>query len=158
MSKTWWTAAAAAITLAGVLVAIAPQRNPDSEEMLLVGRGGDQSNGPLHFVLEGKPVRGLYPGAVKNMRITVRNPLGYRLSLQRLTAKVTSSSRRGCPATSANLLVKEFSGKLPAMVAANGRTNLDGAFPILMPMGATEKCAGTRFEISVSGVGYRVHR
>ncbi|MBG0561728.1 hypothetical protein [Actinoplanes aureus] len=160
MLKSSWTAAAAAAVLAGVLVAVAPDPPSvrDGDALLLVGRDGDQPDGPLHFVLEGKPVRGLYPGAVKQMKITVRNPLGFRISLQRLTATVSSSSRRGCPATAGNLRVREYSGRLPATVAATGRTELDGSIPIVMPVNASEKCAGADFTITVSGVGHRMSR
>ena len=160
MLKSWWSVVAAAAVLAGVLVAVAPDPPSvrDGDVLQLVGRDGEHSDGPLYFTLEGRPVRGLHPGAVKQMIITVRNPLGFRLSLQRLTAKVTSSSRRGCPATSDNLQVQPYRGQLPATVAATGRTVLDGTIPVVMPIGASEKCAGTDFTIRLSGVGRRMSR
>ena len=158
--KSWWTAAAVAAALATALVVVVTgPEAPEDETFVLVGRGGGEpGGGPLAFELKGEPVRGLYPGAVKQMRITVDNPLGYRLSVQRLSATATSSSRRGCPATSANLRVREFTGKLPVTVAAAGRTDLGGAIPVAMPLGAPENCAGVRFTIAISGVGYRVAR
>jgi hypothetical protein len=160
MLKSWWAAAAAAAALAAALVVVVTGPNePEDEALVLVGRdSGNPHGGPLAFELKGKPVKGLYPGAVKQMRITVENPLGYRLSVQRLSARVTSSSKRSCPATSANLQVRDYTGTLPVTVAAAGRTELGGAIPITMPLGATEKCAGVRFTISVSGVGRRVAR
>ncbi|MEU4428125.1 hypothetical protein AB0F81_46510 [Actinoplanes sp. NPDC024001] len=160
MSKSWWTAAAAAVSLAGVLLAVAPA--PPSAHgdgaLRLAGRDAENRDGPLHFTVEGKPVRNLYPGAVQPMRLTVRNPLGFRLSVQRLTAKVTSSSRRSCPPTAGNLQVRAYSGHLPVIVAATGRTALDGTIPVVMPVGASEKCAGASFTITVSGVGHRMSR
>src|SRR4051794_21415659 len=102
MLKSWWTAAGAAAVVAGVLLAIAPSppaTQAEDEAMVLVGgRGGDHHGAPMHFVLEGKPVRGLYPGAVRQMKITVFNPLGAKLRVQQVSGRVTSSSRRGCPA------------------------------------------------------------
>ncbi len=162
MLKSWWTAAGAVAMLAGVLLAVAPDA-PDTaaedEAMVLVGgHGGDHRGGPMYFVLEGKPVRNLYPGAVRQMRITVLNPLGYRLRLQQVTGKVTSSSRRGCPATPSSLEIRTFTGRLPVMLPARGRTTLDGALPVAMPSGTTEKCAGARFTIAISAVGVRVDR
>ncbi|WP_229071498.1 hypothetical protein [Actinoplanes sp. DH11] len=160
MVKKWWAATASAAALGVALVAAVsgPPEGPQDETLVLVGRGGDRSGGRMHFELTGTPVRGLYPGAVKRMRITVDNPLGFRLSVRSLSARVTSSSRRGCPATPANLEVRDFTGALPAMVAARGRTDLAGSIPVAMPLGATEKCAGARFTIAVSGVGDRVAR
>ena len=162
MFKSWWTAAGAAAVMAGVLLAVtpgAPEIAAEDEAMVLVGgSGGDHWNGPMKFVLEGKPVRGLYPGAVRQMRITVFNPLGARMTLQQVTGKVTSSSRRGCPASSASLEVRKFTGRLPVQLPAHGHTTLDGALPVAMAAGASEKCAGARFTITISGVGFKVDR
>jgi hypothetical protein len=162
MLKSWWTAAGAAAVVAGVLLAVAPSppaTQDEDEAMVLVGgRGGDHHGAPMYFVLEGKPVRGLYPGAVRQMKITVFNPLGAKLRVQQVSGKVTSSSRRGCPASTASLVVRPFTGVLPVVVPARGRTTLTGALPIAMPGGASEKCAGVRFTISVSATGYRVDR
>lgn len=159
MLKNQWIAVVAAVVLVGGLAAAASDTPPTSEneDLVLVGRD-DRQTGPLHFVLEGKPVRGLYPGATKQMKITVRNTLGTRLDLVNLTARVSSSAHRGCPATAANLQVRRFTGRLPARVAAGGRTELAGTIPVVMPMGASIKCAGTRFTITISGVGHRVGR
>jgi hypothetical protein len=160
MSKTWWTAAGTMAALAGVLLAVAPRPSqaPDDEAMLLVSQAGERRNGPLYFRLEGKPVRGLYPGATRQMRITVLNPLGYRLSMQRLTGTVTATSRRGCPADDSSLRIGDYTGALPVAIAAHGRTTLTGTLPVSMPIGTTEKCAGARFSISMSGSGFRADR
>lgn len=159
MTKSWWIAAVSAASLitAAFVVATDSAETPDDGTLVLVGQT-DHQDGPLYFELKGKPVKGLYPGAVRQMRITVVNPLGSRLSVQSLTARVSDSNRRGCRADSANLQVRNFSGRLPITVAASGRTELNGAFPITMPSGATRACAGARFTISISGVGRRAPR
>ncbi|WP_203824292.1 hypothetical protein [Actinoplanes palleronii] len=157
MSKRWWIAATSAAALAAALiVAVGSPDNPD-ETIVLVG-DSHHRGGPLYFELKGKPVRGLFPGAVKQMKISVVNPLGYRITVHRLTAKVSDTDRRGCSATAANLQVRSYSGRLPVTVAASGRTELGGAIPVSMPIGATRKCAGARFTIAISGVGQRVPR
>ncbi|GIM91235.1 hypothetical protein [Paractinoplanes toevensis] len=89
---------------------------------------------------------------------TVHNPAGYRLRVQQLSGRVTRSSRRGCPATSASLQVRPYTGRLPVVVAAHGRTDLAGALPVTMPSGTSEKYAGAWFTINISGVGYRADR
>lgn len=163
MLKSRWTAAAAvaALAAAALIIAVGPPETPASETFVLVGGGGgggEHRAGPLRFELTGKSVRGLYPGAVKQMRIAVENPLDFRLSVRKLTARVTSSNRRGCSATPKNLEVQAYNGPLPVTVAAVGRTELGGSIPVVMPLGATEKCAGARFTISISGVGDRMTR
>ncbi|WP_430780897.1 hypothetical protein [Actinoplanes sp. G11-F43] len=157
MVKNWRIAAAVTAVLAGgLLAATSFSPHAPDEALLLVSRGSEPPGGPLHFTLEGKSVRGLHPGATRQMRIAVRNPLGVRISLQHLTAKVSSTSRRGCPATEANLQVRRYSGHLPVTVAATGRTDLAGSFPVVMPLGASEKCAGADFVITLTGVGHRM--
>lgn len=157
--KRWWmaTVSAAVLIAAGFIVATDSSEAEDDGNLVLVGQGGHHDD-PLYFQLKGKPVKGLYPGAVKQMRITVVNPLGFPLRVQSLTAKVADSNRRDCHADPQNLQVRRYNGRLPIMVAASGRTELAGSFPVTMPSGATRKCAGARFIISISGVGQRVNR
>lgn len=156
MVKSWRTTTTAVVALAGILlVSTSGSSVPDQETLLLVG---GQRGGPLHFKVEGRSVRGLYPGSTRQMRITVRNPLGFRLSLRQLTAKVSSSSRRGCLPIAKNLQVRRYSGPLPVTVAASGRTPLAGSIPVVMPMGASQKCAGATFVITLSAVGVRMNR
>jgi hypothetical protein len=159
MSKIWWTAAAsaaAALATAAFVTATDSSGTPDDGMLVLVGQGTHRDD-PLHFQLRGKPVKGLYPGAVKQMRITVVNPLGFRLRVQSLSAQVSGSNRRGCHAESQNLQIRQFSRPLPITVPV-GRTDLSGFFPITMPRGAPRTCAGARFTITISGVGRRVTR
>ena len=150
--KIWWTTLAAAALIGGIVVVATPG-SPDDEAMVMVGR--ERGDVALHFSLAGKTIRGLYPGAVKQMRVTVVNPSRTRMSLRQLGGKVVASSHRGCPATGASLQVKEYSGKLPVTVEAYDRTTLTGTLPITMPIGASTKCAGAEFTIALSGVGYR---
>ncbi|MEV6347791.1 hypothetical protein [Actinoplanes sp. NPDC051851] len=159
MSKSWWTTVAVVLTLATIALSVvsASSRRPEAETLVLVGGTGDH-NSTVQFELRGKPVHGLYPGAVRQMRITVDNPFGFGLQVQDLTAEVSSSDRQGCPANSQNLEVRRYDGVLPVTIAASGRTELDGSIPVAMPVGATEKCAGARFTLSISGAGRRVDR
>ncbi|MEV4350382.1 hypothetical protein AB0J83_38490 [Actinoplanes sp. NPDC049596] len=128
----------------------------ENEAMVLVGR--EQRGGAMTFELQGRGVRGLYPGAVKQMRVTVVNPSAYRLRLHRIDGRVVSSSRRGCPATSASLLVKAYNGRLPQAVEPRSRTTLAGTVPVTMPSGATTKCAGAHFTIALTGAGWQEGR
>jgi hypothetical protein len=160
MSKIWWKAASAAAVLATLLVGVAlwQPASPTDEAVVLVGGSSSHHGDPIYFTLEATPVRALHPGAVRQMKVTLINKLGYRLKLQRLSGKVTSSSRRGCSATAANLQVKDYSGSLPVSISARARTSLGGAIPVVMPPGASQKCAGARFTITLSGIGYRADR
>ena len=74
-------------------------------------------------------------------------------ALKQVTAQVSSSSRRDCPATPANLQVGAYSGGLPVTVDPDGRTELPGAIPITMPMGASIKCAETNSTVTMSFIG-----
>jgi hypothetical protein len=161
MLKKWWTPLATLVMLAGVLVVARTDGTtftPDDTMVMAGGRGGRDHGGPLYFTLTAKPVHGLYPGKVRQLKVTVNNPMGYRLRLQQLSGRVTWSSRRGCPATLGSLQVKQYNGRLPVEIPAHGRTSLSGWLPVVMPYGASENCAGARFTITISGTGYRVDR
>lgn len=157
--KMWWTALASVALIGGVAVALLPSApsspgGSDDEAMVMVGR--EHGDGTVRFAIEGRTVRGLYPGAVKQMRTTVVNPSRHRLRLQKLSGKVVSTSRRSCPTR--NLQVKTYDGKLPQVIEPYGRVTLSGALPVAMPSDAPSKCAGVRFTIALSGVGLQEGR
>ena len=154
--KIWVTTLTAAVLIGGAVMALTPgtpssPEPSDNETMVMVGR--ERGDGTMHFALAGKAVRGLYPGAVKEMRMTVVNPTRHRMRLQKLSGRVVSSSRRGCAASS--LQVKAYGGKLPMAIEPYGRVTLPGTLPVTMPMGTSTKCAGARFTIALSGLGSR---
>jgi hypothetical protein len=159
MLKHWRTALALAAMLAGGYFASSTISSPTSDDALvLLSHDGGQGYGPMQFDLDGRSVRGLYPGKTKPMKLTVINPYGFRLRLQRLSGRVATSSQRGCSPTSSNLVVRDFDGRLPVTIAAHGRVTLAGSIPVTMPWGASQKCAGSHFMIRLSGAGSRIDR
>jgi hypothetical protein len=155
MLRNWLTTISTVAMLAG---AYAVATSPGKDEDALVLTGGHGGYGPVRFVLEGRPVHGLYPGVTKQISLKVSNPLGYKLRLTEVTGKVTSTSRRGCPATTSNLQVKKYTGVLPLTIRPHDRLSLAGTIPIVMPSGASRNCAGSHFTIALSGLAYRVDR
>ncbi len=157
--KIWWTTLASAVLIGSAAVVLtsgtSDSPEPSGDEAMVV-IGHEHSDGSVRFAVEGRNIRGLYPGAVKQMRTTVVNPSRYRLRLQKMSGKVVSTSRRGCPVTS--LQVKAYSGKLPQSIEPYGRMTLPGTLPITMPMGTSNKCAGVHFTVALSGIGYREAR
>jgi hypothetical protein len=155
MLKNWLTPITTVAMMASAF-AVAASPGRDMEALVLTGGHGD--SGPMRFVLEGRPVGGLYPGAVEQIKLKVANPLSYKLRLTQVNGKVTRTSHSGCPATSASLQVKQYSGVLPLTIRAHDRLSLAGTIPVTMPSGASEKCAGARFTIALTGLAYRVER
>lgn len=152
--KAWWITLASVALLGGGVVTLLPSApdtadGSDDEAMVMVGR--EHNDGTVRFTIEGRTVRGLYPGAVKQMRTTVVNPSRHRLRVQKLDGKVVSTSRRSCPIR--NLQVRPYDGKLPQFIEPYERVTLSGALPVAMPPDAPSKCAGVRFTIALSGVG-----
>ncbi|GIE27674.1 hypothetical protein Ait01nite_007190 [Actinoplanes italicus] len=159
MPKNRWIAVMTAVVLSGAvatLTVVSPFADEDT--LVMVSRSEGRQSGEVHFELRGKPVRNLYPGSTRHMKITVENPLDQRLRLEQVTAEVSSSSRHDCPTMPANLQVGAYSGGLPVTVHPAGRTELPGAIPITMPMGASINCAGTDFTVTIYGVGLRTNR
>jgi hypothetical protein len=160
MAKNLRIAAGTAALTASVLLVVAMWQptTATGEAVLLVGGHGDHRGSAVSFTLDAVPIQALYPGAVRQMKVTLINKLGYRLRLQKLSGKVVASSRRGCPATVASLKINEYNGPLPVSIAPRSRTSLRGTIPVAMPAGASQRCAGARFTIALSGLGYRADR
>ena len=155
------TATAALAGLAGMLAAFGPARPQRADEptLFLVSRDDRHGYRPdVEFTVEGTSVRGLYPGAVKNIKLSIVNPYGFALQIRSLTGKVRATSRRECAVSSDNLQVRNYTGRLPYTVPARSRAQLNGSLPITMPRQATARCAGTRFTIVLSGTGTKASR
>jgi hypothetical protein len=121
------------------------------------GKLGSSNYTSFPFTLTGKSVNGLYPGAVKKMRITVFNPYRFDLTLRSIRGDVAGASRRKCPADARSLSVHAYAGVLPVVVPA-GSSRRIGELPISMPRNATPQCAGTTFGIQLSGTATKSSR
>ena len=90
--------------------------------------------------------------------LKVVNPNSFDLKIISLRGKVEASSQRRCAASAANVRVMPYTGQLPVIVSAGKRAKLKGSFPITMPKGASQTCAGARFTIALVGVGAKASR
>ncbi|MFI7540959.1 hypothetical protein [Actinoplanes sp. NPDC049599] len=151
------TTAGAVAGLIGLLAAFGPARPQSAAEptLFLMSHGRQLD---ARFTVTGTSVRGLYPGAVKQLQLTIANPYRFALQIRSLSGRVGATSRRGCAVSAANLQVQRYTGRLPVTVPARGRTVLSGTLPITMPRQATAKCADTRFTIILSGTGTKAAR
>ncbi|GIM91232.1 hypothetical protein [Paractinoplanes toevensis] len=151
-----WRTPLTSVALIGLtLVTVGPpsQSEFDAAQLTLTGHDG---HAPSRFSVEGTPIKGLYPGAVRSIRLTVVNPERSALRIERLTGRVVATTRRGCPVS--GLRVTGYEGKLPVRVQARGRTRLPGVLVVAMPRNTTPKCAETRFTIEFQAVGTKVGR
>ncbi|GIF24572.1 uncharacterized protein (DUF58 family) [Actinoplanes tereljensis] len=151
-----WRTSLTSLVLVGLtLVTVGPpsQGEFDAAQLVLTGHDGRT---PSRFSVEGTPIQGLFPGAVRSVRLTVVNPERFALRIERLTGRTVATSRRGCPVS--GLRVTGYEGKLPVRVQARGRTRLPGVLVVTMPRNTTPKCAETRFVIEFLAVGTRVGR
>ena len=147
--------AAAALVTAG-FVAAAGQEGAPAEEMVLTN--GGPYGGGYRFTVTGRPITGLYPGATRQITVTVVSPYRFPLVLHEVSGRLVSTSRRGCPATSASLRITPYRGRMPFTVAPAARTTLPGSLTVTMPRTATPKCANSRFTIALTGTGRRADR
>jgi hypothetical protein len=148
-----------AATLAGVLAAAtAAQSNgaPDGTILALASHSG-QTQYRVQFAVDGKSIRGLYPGAVKKIELRISNPYGFDLVLQRVEGRLVATSRRRCSPDPSHLEVRKYLGKLPVTLRAHSRTTV-GTLPVAMPKDAPAKCADTKFTIAISGTAKRTGR
>ncbi|GID96510.1 hypothetical protein ACFQFC_27865 [Amorphoplanes digitatis] len=156
--KRWQQALAAVVGLTGLLAATSPPGGgTDEQPMVITSAHAGRRAEPVYLILRGQ-LSGLYPGAVKQIKVTLVNDSGHPIRLHRLDGWPVTSSRRECRPSPANLRILDYRGRLPVTVAPHTRHTLSGSIPIAMPTGATPKCSNTRFSIFVSGAGSRRHR
>jgi hypothetical protein len=100
---------------------------------------GDVRRGPVGFGLSGS-VDGLYPGARRAMKVTIRNPFRRRLELVSVRASV-GRARRAC--SGANLEVRPFRGRLRI---ARRQRRVVRLLATMAPT-AAEECKRARFPL-----------
>jgi hypothetical protein len=152
--KAWWTAITAVATLATAgVVAASGQVGSPGQDMTLTH--GSRHGNDYRFGVEGKPIKGLYPGASRRLNVTVANPYSFPLRMHKVSGRLVSTSRRGCPATSDSLRIGDYKGRLPITIKPRDRRTLPGSITVTTPRNATPKCSSVRFTIAVSTTGRR---
>ena len=109
------------------------------------------------FEIAGTPVRDLYPGAVRQIEISIENPQGRRIRVQSIEGRVVSTSRRGCAPVPSNLELRPHLGQLPRTVSARSRARV-GFFEVHMPNSVVDECQRAVFSIRFTGKAALVDR
>ncbi|WP_127497933.1 hypothetical protein [Actinoplanes solisilvae] len=156
--KAWRTAVTVAATLATAFIVAGGQPSDADGQTMMLTHGGRDSHGNVRFTVIGQPVSGLYPGATREIKITVVNPFGFPLSLRTLDGSLVGTNRRACPATRSTLRVAGYSGLLPITIKPYGRSTLPGTILVTMPRDATPHCSNTKLQISLTGIGGKAGR
>ena len=159
----WKIVVGAAGTLAALTLA-ASAGIPDasaSETMMITGahretRGYDDHR-PFDIAMRGKAPKGLYPGVVRDMKLTLRNPYDFALSVKTLRGEVVATSKRRCKTGPANLVARGYAGPLPIVIPPRGKVDAK-SIPLHMPPGASQACAGAIFTIRLSGTATKAYR
>ena len=116
--------------------------------------GSGSGYGQVEFAIRGKTVRGMYPGLVKDVKITLKNPYHYDLVIRRIEGRVTATSRRQCRPGLATLVTRSYRGNLPLRLPPMSATAA-GSIPLFMPSEAPQSCQDTTFTIVLTGSGTR---
>jgi hypothetical protein len=164
--RAWWLDVVVSVAAVGTAQALVfggdtlidlVGRGSDStgfEAALVLERapGGSSSStvelAPLSVLLDGA-VTGLYPGAVADLEVQLRNGSHVDVQLERLTITVGTPDRAGCPADS--ILVGtpaspgEGSTAIDVRLAPAGIATL--IVPVTMVAGAPSECQGATFPL-----------
>jgi hypothetical protein len=126
------------------------------QEMELVASQGTAS-GTLAFTVQATPVEGLYPGAVRKLKLTMTNPYDFDLNVVGLQADLVTTSNPGCEPIATNLEVQAYTGTFPVRVAADDSEDV-GSVPLHMPNTVANECQKAVFTIKLSADATRVDR
>jgi hypothetical protein len=108
------------------------------------------------FTITGTPIDGLYPGAVRTIRLTFTNPYGYDLNVTAMRVELVAASKPGCQPIATNLEIGPYSGRLPVVVPAED-SKATGNVPLRMPNTVANDCQQAVFTIKLSGDAVRAH-
>lgn len=120
---------------------------------------GEQLVGPprWHSVARGKSdaipiesnrVTGLYPGATKDLILTLRNPNpSHSIGIRRLRIRDVATTRHGCAPSAQNLELRQYTGP-PISIAAGGRQSV--TVQLTMPNTVVDACKHATFKLRFS--------
>jgi hypothetical protein len=159
-----WKIAVGAVGMlaAFTLAASAGARDASASESMVITeahgnpRGYDNQQ-PFGIAMGGKAPKGLYPGVVREMQLTLRNPYDFALNVKTLRGEVVASSKRKCKPVAANLVTRSYAGKLPIVVPPRSRVHAK-SIPLYMPLGASQACSGAVFTIRLTGTATKAYR
>jgi hypothetical protein len=146
-------------TAAQSSAAAAPGHHGTNHMSALRWDAGVRSRPDIRFTVTAPPVRGLYPGAVVPMRLTVHNPQSYPIRITGIGARLTATSKRACLPVPANLSVGARTGRpdLPIVVPPHGSRGA-GQIALSMPNTVTDACQFATFTIHFDGTAEKVRR
>jgi hypothetical protein len=145
--------AAAATAAVGLVLAGSVPPDDDRTVTLATWHGGPQQR----VELGASAVRDLYPGAIRTIRLTARNPNRFPIRLSGVRGAVLATSRPGCRPVPSNLEVLRYRGRLPLILRAGERRDL-GGIAVRMPDSVADACRRTRFTIRIFGDASRAVR
>jgi hypothetical protein len=126
--------------------------------MELTAAPGTDLDAPQYsFIVQAAPVGGLYPGAVRQLRLTLTNPYTFDLLVTGMHADLVGTSRPGCAPVPTNLEVRAYTGELPVGVKAEDSAQ-GGAVPLHMPNSVSDDCQRATFTIRLSADAMRASR
>jgi len=117
------------------------------------GRHGSPREGRLeliasvrHLTIRGVSVEGLYPGAVKSLKVTVTNGEKFTIKVKPLKVSVAAKTgRNGCTGKAVNLVVTA-PGATVELARSKKHTYVLRA---MMPTTVANACQGANFKIAV---------
>lgn len=141
-------AAAAVVGATGLSVALRTPGSADQQMELVATETAATASGQYTFTVRATPVQELYPGAVRQLRLTLTNPYAFDLRVTGVRAGVTATSDPGCAPIATNLEVRPYTGDFPVRVQAQDSAEA-GAVPLHMPNSVANDCQGATFTIAV---------
>jgi hypothetical protein len=150
-------AAAAVVAAASLGYVFRADGSTDQEMELTAAEMVATGGGTYAFTVQATPVDGLYPGASRQLKLTLTNPLTFDLNVTNMRANLVSTSNPGCAPTATNLEVQPYTGSLPVRVKAKA-SKTGGNVPLHMPNTVANACQKATFTITISADAARANR
>jgi hypothetical protein len=153
------SALSVSVLLVGLIFAASSHGEPPPEGLIVAASTGNAGYGtrPFAISVQGKPVKGLYPGAVRDFHLNLQNPYPFDLRIERLRGEVVSSSRSRCRPGAGTIATRPYVGKLPLTVPARSRKAV-GRIPVSMASNAPAACQDLTFTVQLTGTATKASR
>jgi hypothetical protein len=156
----WQMLVAAAVAVVGAAslgYVFRSDGSTDQEMELIAAESAASGNGTFAFTVQATPVEGLYPGAVRKLKLTLTNPYTFDLQMTAIRAELVATSNAGCAPVATNLEIAPYTGTLPVKVSADD-SRAAGSVPLHMPNTVANDCQKAVFTIKLSADATRVGR
>lgn len=138
-SRSAWALTFGVATLATIVLTVG-----NSQLLKAGGQPSNEFKNPKTFFISGQ-ITGLYPGADKQLPLTIQNPHSFEIIVREIEVQITGTDKTSCPKT--DVIGGTFVKNITIAKQGSAQTTV----PISMIADSDNDCQGATFNIRYGG-------